>query len=295
MSLETLEIWASEGLNICKISPRSWEVSIDYFNSSVDVQRHLPSAQFISWSKIGTKLTKLSIDVAKSYFLSSPKSMLRIRPRYLDDWVNLSSKLYKGTWKSAKLSSKFFESTPFIMEYISFEEWAKYAEFLNNLSKRSYDLAIDSLELSISIFEKLDNDSGEVINLLLDSSEKCWKDIKVIFETINAHIIEVEAYNRNQILNLSRKLLVTGNINPIDTIKKTSSIVSKINNEDKDLFFSMAKSLSTIDPKSSNDFFDVIPILLEKINFQQISSWHSQGIKNSENHNIEFINDFFTL
>ena len=68
------------------------------------------------------------------------------------------------------------------MEYISFEEWAKYAEFLNNLSKRSYDLAIDSLELSISIFEKLDNDSGEVINLLLDSSEKCWKDIKVILK-----------------------------------------------------------------------------------------------------------------
>ena len=26
-----------------------------------------------------------------------------------DDWVNLSSKLYKGTWKSAKLSSKFFQ------------------------------------------------------------------------------------------------------------------------------------------------------------------------------------------
>ena len=295
MSLETLEIWASQGLDICKLSPRSWEVSIDYFNSSTDVQRHLPSAQFISWTKIGKRLTKLSIDVAKSYFLSSPKSMLRIRPRHLDDWANLSSKLYKGTWKSAKLSSKFFEATPLLMEYISFEEWAKYAEFLNNLSKRSYDLAIDSLELSISLFEKLDNDSGEVINLLLDSSEKSWKDIKMIFETINAYMIELEAFNRNQILNLSRKLLVTGNINPIDTMKKTSSIVSKINNEDKDLFFNMAKSLSTIDPKSSNDFFDVVPILLEKINFQQISSWHSHGIKNSENQNIELINDFFTL
>ena len=114
LSLETLEIWASEGLDICKLSPRSWEVSIDYFNSSIDVQRHLPSAQFISWSKIGTKLTKLSIDVAKSYFLSSPKSMLRIRPRHIDDWANISSKLYKGTWKSAKLSSKFFESTPLL-------------------------------------------------------------------------------------------------------------------------------------------------------------------------------------
>ena len=221
--------------------------------------------------------------------------MLRIRPRHIDDWANISSKLYKGTWKSAKLCSKFFELTPLLMEHISFEEWAKYAEFLNNLSKRSYDLAIDSLELSISLFEKLDNDSGEVINLLLDSSEKSWKDIKMIFETINAYIIEMEAFNRNQILNLSRKLLVTGNINPIDTMKKTTSIVSKINNEDKDLFFNMAKSLSTIDPKSSNDFFDVVPILLEKITFQQISSWHSHGIKNSENQNIELINDFFTL
>ncbi|MBC63269.1 MAG: hypothetical protein CL746_02945 [Chloroflexi bacterium] len=295
MSIETLEIWALEGLNICKISPRSWEVAIDYFNSSTDVQRHLPSAQFIAWTKIGTRLSKLSIDVAKSYFLSSPKAMLRIRPRHLDDWVNLSSKLYKGTWKSAKLSSKFFEITPFIMEYISFEEWAKYADFLNNLSKRSYDLAIDSLDLSISLFEKLDNDSGEAINLLLDSSEKCWKDIKIIFEAINAYMVEIEPFNRNQILNLSRKLLVTGNINPIDTMKKTSSILSKINNEEKDQFFNMAKSLSSIDPKSSNDFFDVIPLLLEKINFQQITSWHSQGIKNSENQNSELINDFFTL
>ncbi|MFL2664917.1 MAG: hypothetical protein ACJ0G8_03045 [Dehalococcoidia bacterium] len=307
MSDETLNLWALEGVNIAGMSPRSWEASIDYFNSSIDVQRHLPSAQFISWTKIGTKLCKLSIDIAKSYFLSSPKTMLRIRPRHLDDWVNLSSKLYKGTWKSAKLSSDFFESTSHIMEYISFEEWAKYAEFLNNLSKKSYDLALESLDLSKSLFEKLDNDSGETINLLLDSSEKNWKDIKIIFDTLNAYIVEMESFSRNQVLNLARKLLVTGNINSIDTIKKTYSILSKINNEDKDLFFDMAKSLSSINPKSTNDFFDVLPILLEKINFQQVKTWHSKGINifkdNNQNDNTvnfekrrnQLIEDFFIL
>ncbi|MBA32147.1 MAG: hypothetical protein CL748_06565, partial [Chloroflexi bacterium] len=289
------------------MSPRSWEASIDYFNSSVDVQRHLPSAQFISWTKIGTKLCKLSIDIAKSYFLSSPKAMLRIRPRHLDDWVNLSTKLYKGTWKSAKLSSGFFESTSYLMEYISFEEWAKYAEFINNLSKRSYDLAIESLDLSKSLFEKLDNDSGETINLLLDSSEKNWKDIKIIFDTLNAYMVEMESFSRNQVLNLARKLLITGNINSIDTMKKSYSILSKINNEEKDLFFDMAKSLSSISPKSTNDFFDILPILLEKINFQQIKTWHSKGInifqsnyqkddeESLQKYRNELIEDFFTL
>ena len=95
-------------------------------------------------------------------------------------------------------------------------------------------------------------------------------------------------------MNLSRKLLVTGNINPIDTIKKTSSIVSKINNEDKDLFSVWQNHYQQSIQNLVMIFLMSYPYYWKKSIFNKLV----HGIpryKNSENHNIEFINDFFTL
>ena len=68
--------------------------------------------------------------------------MIRLRPRYIEDWVNRVTKLYKGTWKSTNLTCKLFESTPVILETLSFDQYCKLVDFIDVLSNRSYALSL---------------------------------------------------------------------------------------------------------------------------------------------------------
>ena len=128
--------WENIGVDISKESARSWESALAYFNVSVKVQQYLPSGQFLGWSKAGFKLSKESTKIAESFLTSSPMTMIRLRPRYIDDWVTRVTKLYKGTWKSTNLTCKLFESTPVILETLSFDQYCKLCLLYTSPSPR---------------------------------------------------------------------------------------------------------------------------------------------------------------
>ena len=48
--------WAANGLEVSGKTVRSWEAAAEYFKSSSEVQRQLPSGQFIRWGQIGARL-----------------------------------------------------------------------------------------------------------------------------------------------------------------------------------------------------------------------------------------------
>ena len=140
------------GLDIAQLSSRSWEPSISYFSSSIKVQQYLPSGQFLGWCKSSFNLAKESNKVAEYFLNASPQAMVRLRPRYIEDWVTRVTKLHKGTWKSTNLTCKLFEYTPIILETLSFDQFCKLLDFMELLSNRSYDLANEILDSSIEIF-----------------------------------------------------------------------------------------------------------------------------------------------
>ena len=164
---EILYQWENIGVDISKESARSWESALAYFNVSVKVQQYLPSGQFLGWSKAGYKLSKESTKIAESFLNSSPMTMIRLRPRYIDDWVTRVTKLYKGTWKSTNLTCKLFESTPVILETLSFDQYCKLVDFIDVLSNRSYDYASEILDNSIEIYKSNFLEIDDLIHLSL--------------------------------------------------------------------------------------------------------------------------------
>ena len=93
---------------MAQMSSRSWEPALAYFSASVKVQQYLPSGQFLGWCQSSISLSKDSGKIAQYFLGSSPQTMVRLRPRYIEDWVNRVTKLHKGTWKSTNLSCKMF-------------------------------------------------------------------------------------------------------------------------------------------------------------------------------------------
>ena len=94
---ETLHQWAAEGLAISRKTVRSWEAAAEYFEASPAVQRQLPSGQFLRWGRTGASLADDSPALAVAFFRASPDAMLRLRPRYIDDWSSVTRSLYRGT------------------------------------------------------------------------------------------------------------------------------------------------------------------------------------------------------
>ena len=219
---ETCQLWAQEGLEIASKTVRSWEAAAEFFDASVAVQRQLPSGQFLKWAKTGTSLCEDSPSLAVAYFKSSPKAMLRLRPRYIDDWANVCRALYRGTWKSSALSCRLFEATPDLLETLSFEEFCHFGEFLEVLSRRSYDQAGDALGAGIDLFPKITGDVDRFINLAQIVAEKSWRETAVLFDSATASIVELGAPHRAPLISLARRLVITGiSISRIQVNKKT--------------------------------------------------------------------------
>ena len=98
--------------------------------------------------------------------------MTRLRPRYIEDWVSRVESLYKGTWKSTILTCNVFESTPIILETISFDQYCKLIEFIESLSTRSYDIASEILETSSKIFSVNFPEIDDLLQLSISITEQ---------------------------------------------------------------------------------------------------------------------------
>ena len=133
-------------------------------------------------------------------------TMIRLRPRYIDDWVSRVTKLYKGTWKSTNLTCKLFESTANILETLSFDQYCKLVDFIDVLSNRSYDYASEILDDSIEIYKTNFLEIDDLIHLSLLITEKEWRDIKPVYEIVAEQIIKLPNANIKLIFDMCRRI-----------------------------------------------------------------------------------------
>ena len=294
LSNENLYKWAEIGLDISSKSVRSWESSVEYFKSSPSVQRQLPAGQFLRWGRTGNNLCADSPHIGSAFFKHSPQTLLRLRPRYIDDWAHICRTLYRGTWKSSSLSVKIFESTPEILETLNFEEFYKFVEFLGVLSNRSYDQANEALEKSIEIFPLISKEIKIFLDTMKTVSERSWKfSIPLLISVENLvsnNLLDERAY----LIKISKDAFMSNNIDPSKVIETGITTFSKVEIQNRDQLIDMSETISRLFPDSLIVFLNSVSILLEKITFEQITKWHETGI-NFSNKNSEKAASYFSV
>jgi len=278
---ETCQLWAQEGLEIASKTVRSWEAAAEFFDASVAVQRQLPSGQFLKWAKTGTSLCEDSPSLAVAYFKSSPKAMLRLRPRYIDDWANVCRALYRGTWKSSALACRLFEATPDLLETLSFEEFCHFGEFLEILSRRSYDQAGDALGAGIDLFPKITGDVDRFINLAQIVAEKSWRETAVLFDSATASLVELGAPHRAPLISLARRLVITGVSDAAGVLKDGANTVNKIPSDNRDRLLEMTDGIAAVSAPAAPEFLKIVPEVLERVTFDQMGQWQAEGLRSA--------------
>ena len=278
---ETCQLWAQEGLEIASKTVRSWEAAAEFFDASVAVQRQLPSGQFLKWAKTGTSLCEDSPSLAVAYFKSSPKAMLRLRPRYIDDWANVCRALYRGTWKSSALACRLFEATPDLLETLSFEEFCHFGEFLEILSRRSYDQAGDALGAGIDLFPKITGDVDRFINLAQIVAEKSWRETAVLFDSATASLVELGSPHRAPLISLARRLVITGVSDAAGVLRDGANTVNKIPSDNRDRLLEMTDGIAAVSAPAAPEFLKIVPEVLERVTFDQMGQWQAEGLRSA--------------
>ena len=283
LSKDNLEKWAEIGLDISALSVRSWESATEYFKSSPSVQRQLPAGQLMRWARTGLKLSNDSPNIATAYFKYSPQTLLRLRPRYIDDWANICRSLYRGTWKSSSLSVKIFQVTPQLLETLNFEEFYKFVEFLALLSKKSYDQANESLDKSIKLFPLMTKEIKIFLETMKIVTAKSWKFALPLLNSIEKLFIEDFYDHKLNLINLSKNAFLSSNFDPSLVIYTGSKTFSSIELEKRNNLMDITENILRSYPDSVIDFLNSVLYLSDKITFEQILRWQEIGFDICDN------------
>ena len=273
--------WVEVGRSISRRAVRSWEAASELFNASPAVQRHLPAGQFVNWAKTGDSLCAEAPSLSVSFFKASPQAVERLRPRYISDWAQACKSLYRGTWKSSALASKLFESTPHLLEPLSFEEFRRHSEFLCELSRRSYDMAGEALVASLELYPLLGKDSGAFIGLANAVAHHTWRHSPKLFEVARATIVELPSSHRVSLLALVSRLARDPSTNSPSVMRDGARAMSHVEAENRDALIDLAHRAAGHDAKASAAFLASVPQVLERVTFQQMVQWHQHGLQHT--------------
>lgn len=277
---DKLDDWAQLGLTISKRTVRSWEAGAELFNASPKVQRHLPAGQFISWVRIGDQLCTASPSLAVAFFRASPEAIERLRPRYIGDWAQSCRSLYRGTWKSSALACKLFEATPQLLESLSFDELRRFAEFLEEVSHRSYDMAGDALDKGSDLFPKLGRDAGAFIGLSNTVAKNSWRHVQPMFDAAQYSLVEMPREQRSSFIALVNRLSAKEGVDPARVIRDGARALSGVGHEWRDTLIDLTHRIASEgSPEASSAFLTTGPRVLERVTFPQLIEWHGRGMQ----------------
>ena len=270
--------WANAGLDIAQETVRSWEAAAEFYKVSPRVLGFMPLNYFFKWTDCGKSLCVESPTLAAAYFEASPGTMSKLRSRHIESWSNLGRTLYKGTWKSSTLACKFFQSSPALLEDLSFPEMERFARFLDALSNRSYDLASDCLNLGQQLFPMIGDDRAAFISMASALVDSGWREIKAFFESGARALPRIEGTQRLRFLNLSEKLVHSGGMNIPSVMLETSNALAQVDTHNHEQILGMAEALLPRSAAAVPEFIKACPQALDKLTMNQLEKWYAEGV-----------------
>ena len=270
--------WANAGLELAQETVRSWEAAAEFYKVSAKVLGYMPLNYFFKWTDCGKSLCVESPTLAAAYFESSPGTMSKLRSRHIESWSNLGLSLYKGTWKSSTLACKFFQSSPLLLETLSFPEMERFAKFLDALSHRSYDLSSDCLTLGQQLFPMIGEDRATFINMASALVDSGWREIKAFFESGARALPRIDSSQRMRFLKLSEQLVHSGGMNIPSVMLETSNALAQIESHEHEQILGMAEVLLLQSPAAVPEFIKACPQALDKLTMSQLEKWYAEGV-----------------
>jgi hypothetical protein len=132
--------WARIGLGLARLSRRSPEVAVAFFEASPAVGR-LGIAAVSRWAEISAGLSDRAPQAAAAFIEATPAALAHLEPQELEAWASQGRRLCRGSWKSAKLAGDFFRIGPGLLESLSIRALDRLVDLVGQLAQRSHEMA----------------------------------------------------------------------------------------------------------------------------------------------------------
>ena len=270
--------WLKRGIGIAGQTVRSWEAAAHFFQVSPNVISSMPYSYFVRWMECGATLCEESPTLAAAYFEASPATMSKLRSRHIESWAGLGDGLYKGTWKSSTLACRFFAESSTLLESLSFQQLENFANFLDALSHRSYDLSSECLTLGEQIFPLVGDDKDAFLSLATTLVDTGWREVKSFFEAGAKALPKIHPEERMRFLKLAESLVNNGGTNIPGTMLDISQSLSLLEEDHHHIVLGFAETLLDEEPLAMPEFIKSAPIVLEKLTILQLGRWYQEGV-----------------
>lgn len=272
-------IWAELVIEISKQAVRSWEAAAEFMKASPKVFPFLSFNDIIKWAETGKLICSKTPTLAAAYFRSSPGSLPYLSPSQIEDWGKLGLSLYKGSWRSSAIATRFFEISPELLKTLSIPQLQRFIEFILIICEDSYDLANDCLTISSNVFSTLGDSRDYFIELIIKSSLRSTRDIKAIFENTNNYLPLIAKKQQLRLLQIALTLSDNNEFSVSGFIESSARSISKINAEHHSTLLDLSETAINVAPSSVSAFLNSAPIVLNRIEATQLREWFDEGIK----------------
>tara|TARA_Y100000588_G_scaffold58507_2_gene56833 strand:+ start:637 stop:3915 length:3279 start_codon:yes stop_codon:yes gene_type:complete len=274
---EEIGLWAKEGLTIGTQTVRSWESAIEYYNVSPEVSKFLSFPSFMQWARCGTYLAQDSPTLAVAFFKSSVTIVPNLRPQYIPRWAGLGRSLYKGTWKSSTLASKFFEVSPDLVRNLPFWDVEVFASLIEALSFKSYDVAGECLVLGRDVLPGMGREREPFLAMARALIDTSWREVKTCLELVPRALQQVDESQTGRFLKLGERLAKVGLRDTSRFLSDGTQALSKVPQGSHGYILDLCDALVVITPDAVPPFLRSLDDVLNRITVSQLDTWFQHG------------------
>ena len=291
---ETVKKWEQIGLSIATTSQRSWEAAIVYFEQSPNVTSILKQGQFLTWAELGLKLAESSPPLASQFFVSTPATFTAISPRHLTDWVESVRVIYKGDWKSGKLTTQLFHESPLLFSTLAIAQFKEFANFIRVLALKSADSAIDCLNRSADLFHKLGDGTELFIKIALALADKSWGEAVRLYDAAEEHLVILGNERQRVLLELSQQFATMGDLPIQNVMREGASLLIHFGPNQQEQVSGMVNQLVARSGGAAMAFMRNASAITKRVTFEHLQQWYMQGIS-LNSHDPNALEQYFAL
>ena len=276
---DEIGLWAKEGLTIGTQTVRSWESAIEYYRVSPEVSKFLSFPSFMQWARCGTYLAQDSPTLAVAFFKASVSIVPNLRPQYIPRWAGLGRSLYKGTWKSSTLASKFFEVSPDLVRNLPFWDVEVFASLIEALSYKSYDVAGECLVLGRDVLPAMGREREPFLAMSRALIDTSWREVKTCLELVPRALQLVEESQTGRFLKLGERLAKVGLRDTSRFLSDGTQALSKVPQGSQGYILDLCDALVVITPDAVPPFLRSLDNVLNRITVSQLDTWFQHGAR----------------
>ena len=178
-----------------------------------------------------------------------------------------------------KASLKFPDKTAIIdgNSSYTFSELEEYTALVEVLSHRSYDLAIECLQLGQRVLPSV-QDRKELISLARALAITSWREVRGCFEAMAKINGAIDSKHRARFMRLAERLSRQGMHNVAGFMLEMTDALGRVPAIEQGQFLELAESLVERSPESVVAFLKSVPTALERISLSQIDDWFRHGV-----------------